>query len=267
MLLLHGISSSADYYGPSISLLARSFRVLGLDLLGFGESDKPRTIPYTLQLYADLIHEFLRKTDAAAHGEVYGTGHSMGGKYLLATAPLYPGTFKKMVLSNTDGFIVLPSFARALSLPGGRHVLKPLVTGERRIAGKMLDVAIHNQPAGHRRWNVPQSTPDCARPRCLRDRHEPEPRHAKARPEAHRPASEAPGTETTRTDHLGRSGPIHLAKNCPHREERATSCKAGHLPGVRPLSDARISGTVQHSNHGIHSPGTTIALTCYAHYI
>ncbi len=146
MLMLHGISSSADYYGPSISLLARSFRVLGLDLLGFGESDKPRTIPYTLQLYADLIHEFLRKTDALAHGEVYGTGHSMGGKYLLATALLYPGTFKKMVLSNTDGFIVLPSFARAISLPGVRHVLKPLVTGE-RIAAKMLDVAIHNRQA------------------------------------------------------------------------------------------------------------------------
>ncbi|MGC8774338.1 MAG: alpha/beta fold hydrolase [Chlorobaculum sp.] len=146
MLMLHGISSSADYYGPSISLLARSFRVLGLDLLGFGESDKPQAIPYTLQLYADLIHEFLRKTDAGAHGEVYGTGHSMGGKYLLATALLYPGTFKKMVLSNTDGFIVLPSFARAISLPGVRHVLKPLVTGE-RIAAKMLDVAIHNRQA------------------------------------------------------------------------------------------------------------------------
>jgi len=146
MLLLHGISSSLDYYGPSIPLLARSFRVLALDLLGFGESDKPQMIPYSLQLYADLIHEFIRKTDASAQGEIYGTGHSMGGKYLLATALLHPGTFGKMVLSNTDGFIILPSFARALSLPGVRHVLKPLVTGQ-RIAGRMLDSAIHNRQA------------------------------------------------------------------------------------------------------------------------
>ncbi|NTW53415.1 MAG: alpha/beta hydrolase [Chlorobaculum sp.] len=150
MLLLHGISSSLDYFGPSIPLLARSFRVLGLDLLGFGESDKPRTMPYSLHLYASLIHEFLRKTGAADGGKVYATGHSMGGKYLLATALLYPGSFTRMVLSNTDGFIILPSFARALSLPGVRHLLKPLVTGE-RVAAKMLDVAIHNRQAvdGH----------------------------------------------------------------------------------------------------------------------
>jgi pimeloyl-ACP methyl ester carboxylesterase len=146
MLLLHGISSSLDYFGPSIPLLARSFRVLGLDLLGFGESDKPQKIPYTLQIYADLIHEFLRKTGAADSGEVYATGHSMGGKYLLATALLNPGVFKKIVLSNTDGFIILPSFARALSLPGVRHALKPLVTGE-RMASRMLDAAIHNHQA------------------------------------------------------------------------------------------------------------------------
>jgi pimeloyl-ACP methyl ester carboxylesterase len=77
----------------------------------------------------------------------------MGGKYLLATALLHAGTFGKMVLSNTDGFIILPSFARALSLPGVRHVLKPLVTGE-RIAGKMLDSAIHNRQAvDDRTWH------------------------------------------------------------------------------------------------------------------
>lgn len=147
MLLLHGISSSLDYFGPSILLLARSFRVLGLDLLGFGESDKPQAIPYSLRLYAGLIHEFLRKTGAVDQAEVYATGHSVGGKYLLATALFYPNIFTKLVLSNTDGFVVLPSFAKVLSImPGVRHALKPVVTGE-RVAAKMLDVAIHNRRA------------------------------------------------------------------------------------------------------------------------
>jgi pimeloyl-ACP methyl ester carboxylesterase len=143
MLLLHGISSSLDFYGPTIPLLAESFRVLALDLLGFGQSDKPKGKPYSLKLYADLIHEFLEKTDAAAAGPVYGTGHSMGGKYLLATALTYPGTFSKLVLSNTDGFITLPSFARVLSLPGVRHILKAVVTRE-NIAKKMFASAFHN---------------------------------------------------------------------------------------------------------------------------
>ncbi|NTU57714.1 MAG: alpha/beta hydrolase [Chlorobiaceae bacterium] len=143
MLLLHGISSSLDFYRLSIPLLAGSFRVLALDLLGFGESDKPKNKPYSLNLYAGLIHEFLEKTDAAGNGPVYGTGHSMGGKYLLATALTYPGTFDKIVLSNTDGFITLPSFARVLSLPGVRHLLKKVVTRE-EIAKKMFASAFHN---------------------------------------------------------------------------------------------------------------------------
>ncbi len=143
MILVHGISSSLDFFGPSIPLLARSFRVLALDLLGFGGSDKPKKMAYSLQLYADLIREFIEKTDAAVDGPVFATGHSMGGKYLLATALTHPGTFGKLVLSNTDGFITLPSWARGLSLPGVRHLLKPIVTRP-RVAEKMLASAFHS---------------------------------------------------------------------------------------------------------------------------
>lgn len=147
MLLLHGISAFSDFYKPLIPQLAGSFRVLGLDLLGFGHSDKPQNIAYSLQLYADLICEFLEKTGAIAQGSVHGTGHSMGGKYLLATALIHPGTFGKLVLSNTDGFVTLPPWSRAISLPGGvRHLLKALVTSE-KMGRKMFDAALHNQQA------------------------------------------------------------------------------------------------------------------------
>ncbi|NTV01598.1 MAG: alpha/beta hydrolase [Chlorobiaceae bacterium] len=142
MLLVHGISSSLDYFGPSIPLLAKSFRLLAIDLLGFGGSDKPKGKAYSLRLYADLIREFIEKTGASSHGPVFATGHSMGGKYLLATELTHPGTFGKLVLSNTDGFITLPSFARVLSMPGVRHILKPIVT-RRDIAEKMLAAAVH----------------------------------------------------------------------------------------------------------------------------
>ncbi|NTU90432.1 MAG: alpha/beta hydrolase [Chlorobiaceae bacterium] len=151
MLLVHGISSSLDFYGPSIPLLARSFRLLALDLLGFGSSDKPKGAPYSLSLYAELIREFAEKTGAAGNGPLYATGHSMGGKYLLATALIHQGLFDKLVLSNTDGFISLPSWARVLSLPGVRHILKPIVTRP-RVAEKMLSAAFHSTD------NIPPET-------------------------------------------------------------------------------------------------------------
>lgn len=143
MLLVHGISSSLDFYGPSIPLLARSFRVLAIDLLGFGGSDKPDGMAYSLQLYADLIREFAEKTDAVGDGPLFATGHSMGGKYLLATELLHRGTFDKLVLSNTDGFITVPSWARGISLPGVRHLLKRIVT-KPGVAEKMLAAAFHS---------------------------------------------------------------------------------------------------------------------------
>ncbi|ABL65658.1 alpha/beta fold hydrolase [Chlorobium phaeobacteroides] len=141
MLLLHGISSSLDFYEQVIPELSKSFRVLAFDFLGFGLSEKPLNKTYSLELYADLINEFLEKTDS--HGpSLYATGHSMGGKYLLASALLYPQTYRKLVLSNTDGFLYVPSWARAISLPGVKQVLKNVVTRE-KLSEKMFAAAFY----------------------------------------------------------------------------------------------------------------------------
>jgi pimeloyl-ACP methyl ester carboxylesterase len=142
MLLLHGISSSIEFYEQVIPSLSKSFRVIALDLLGFGLSDKPKGKEYSLDLYASLIHEFLEKTGSLGT-KLSATGHSMGGKYLLASALLYPGTYNHLVLSNTDGFIHVPVFARGISLPGIRQLIKKVVTSE-KMSEKMFALAFHN---------------------------------------------------------------------------------------------------------------------------
>jgi pimeloyl-ACP methyl ester carboxylesterase len=142
LLLIHGISSSLDFYEQVIPHLSRSFRVLAIDLLGFGLSEKPRGKDYSLELYASLIREFLDKTGSLGE-KLSATGHSMGGKYLLASALLNPGTYSRLVLSNTDGFLHVPSFVRGMSLPGVRSMLKKIVTTE-NISAKMLNSAFHD---------------------------------------------------------------------------------------------------------------------------
>jgi pimeloyl-ACP methyl ester carboxylesterase len=143
MLLIHGISSSLDFYEQVIPLLSQSFRVIAVDLLGFGLSEKPHGKDYSLKLYASLIQEFLDKTGSLGE-KLYATGHSMGGKYLLASALLNPGTYSRLVLSNTDGFLHVPSFVRGMSLPGVRSMLKKIVTTE-NVSAKMLDSAFHDK--------------------------------------------------------------------------------------------------------------------------
>jgi pimeloyl-ACP methyl ester carboxylesterase len=142
LLLLHGISSSLDFYEQVIPLLSRSFRVIAVDLLGFGLSEKPQGKDYSLELYASLIREFLEKTGSIG-GNLSAIGHSMGGKYLIASALLYPDTFSRLILSNTDGFVHVPSFVRGISLPGVRRILKKIVTGE-NMASKMFASAFHD---------------------------------------------------------------------------------------------------------------------------
>lgn len=142
MLLLHGISCSLDFFEQATPFLSRSFRVLALDLLGFGESDKPKLAPYSLEFYAVLIKEFMEKTHNKHSKEFFAVGHSMGGKYLLATELLYPGSFNKLVLSNTDGFIDVPGWIRGISLPGVKQVLKGIFTSE-KVASKAFKTAFH----------------------------------------------------------------------------------------------------------------------------
>ena len=130
LLLLHGISCSLDFFEQVVPLFSKSFRVLAFDLLGFGRSDKPKKAPYSLELYGSLIREFLEKTAGKSRAQIFGLGHSMGGKYLLAAELLHPGTIDKLVLSNTDGFTELPGWVRTISWPGIRQLLKQLMTSE-----------------------------------------------------------------------------------------------------------------------------------------
>ncbi len=143
LLLLHGIACSLDIFEQAVPILSRSFRVLAMDLLGFGDSDKPEQAPYSLELYASLIREFVEKTAGNSRVPRFGLGHSMGGKYLLATELLHPGTLGKMVLSNTDGFSELPPWTRVINWPVFRQVLRPLITSE-SVAKPIFRASFHS---------------------------------------------------------------------------------------------------------------------------
>lgn len=122
IFLAHGFSSSLDIFYRVVPLFAERHRVLALDLLAFGQTDKPTNVRYSLELYANLMKEFLEKTTSPSDS-IYGVGHSMGAKYLVAMSVFYPNTFEKLVLSNSDGFLNLPPFIMMAS----SFLLKPIL--------------------------------------------------------------------------------------------------------------------------------------------
>jgi pimeloyl-ACP methyl ester carboxylesterase len=83
VLLLHGLGESSYSWRYVIPELAKTHRVIALDLKGFGQSDKPEDGRYSLFDQADLVDQFI-----AEHGfrNLTLVGHSFGGGVALALA-------------------------------------------------------------------------------------------------------------------------------------------------------------------------------------
>lgn len=78
ILFIHGLGSSADRWMKIPYELSSNFHTVAIDLLGFGESDKPSDIDYTIDRFRDFIISFL-ETVSMDDGKTSLVGHSLGG--------------------------------------------------------------------------------------------------------------------------------------------------------------------------------------------
>lgn len=115
VLLLHGFAGSSEDWRPTGDLLARAgYRAIAVDCLGFGKSAKPIDAPYSLELVADLYAGLLEQLGITRATIV---GHSMGGKYALATALRHPQQISRLVLVGSDGFVEVSPLTRSGGWP------------------------------------------------------------------------------------------------------------------------------------------------------
>lgn len=100
LVLIHGLGSYAKGWTRNIPELAKHYRVIAVDLPGYGKSDKG-FYPYTLPFYAQALTELL---DALKIDKATFVGHSMGGQIAMVTSLLYPERVDKLVLVSPAGF-------------------------------------------------------------------------------------------------------------------------------------------------------------------
>ena len=86
VLLIHGITSSADAWREVLPALAERYTVIAPDLLGHGGSAKPRG-DYSLGAYASGLRDLLA---ALGHQRATVVGHSMGGGIAMQLAYQFP---------------------------------------------------------------------------------------------------------------------------------------------------------------------------------
>jgi len=113
LVLVHGLGGRALDFAPLMPALAKQHRVYALDLLGYGNSDRP-DVDYSVTLQTGILRQFL---DRQGLTRVDLAGWSMGGWIALEFASQLPERVHRLVLLDSAGMKFIPTFDLPLLSP------------------------------------------------------------------------------------------------------------------------------------------------------
>ena len=103
VLLIHGSGPGVSAWANwrlSFPVLSQKFRVIAPDIVGFGFTERPAGISYTLD---NWVKHAISLLDALGLDKVDLVGNSFGGALLLALAVRHPDRVKRLVLMGSAG--------------------------------------------------------------------------------------------------------------------------------------------------------------------
>jgi len=161
VLLIHGMGGSSQTWREVLPHLAARHRVIAPDLIGHGQSDKPRT-DYSLGAFAVWLRDLL---DQLGISRVTVVGHSLGGGVAMQFAHQHPDYVERMVLISSGGLgSEVGHTLRLMSAPGAEFVLpviapqKVVAAGE-RLRGWLASLGVRSAQADET-WSAYSSLAD-----------------------------------------------------------------------------------------------------------
>ncbi|HEY2005742.1 MAG TPA: alpha/beta fold hydrolase [Solirubrobacteraceae bacterium] len=131
VVLIHGVAGRSAQWTEVIESLARTHTVVAPDLLGHGDSAKPRG-DYSLGAHASGIRDLLIGLNIERASVV---GHSLGGGIAMQFAYQFPERCQRLVLVSSGGLgDAVHPILRAATLPGSELVL-PLLAHPKALSG------------------------------------------------------------------------------------------------------------------------------------
>ena len=100
VVLVQGVAMRAEDWSPAFRELIKQHRVYAPDLLGYGDSDKPRDSDYSVATQTDIVRGFL---DAMHLQQPDIVGVSMGGWIVLKIASEHPERVRRVALIAPAG--------------------------------------------------------------------------------------------------------------------------------------------------------------------
>jgi len=110
VLFIHGLGSSADRWLDIPDALSMYYHTIAIDLIGFGGSDKPTDVNYTIEKFSEFILEFIEKIGISGDDKkITLVGHSLGGYIAVEFAIRNMALIEKLVLLDSSGFLKEPT--------------------------------------------------------------------------------------------------------------------------------------------------------------
>ena len=161
LLMIHGMGGSSATWKAVMPELSKRYRVVAPDLLGHGQSAKPRA-DYSLGAFAAWLRDLL---DALGISRATVVGHSLGGGVAMQFIYQHRDYCKRLVLISSGGLGPdLSWILRMLSAPGVELVLpvvapRPVVNIGARLGSWLTSAGIRSPQAGEI-WNRYSSLSD-----------------------------------------------------------------------------------------------------------
>lgn len=161
LLLIHGMAGSSETWRAVIPQLSKKYRVIAPDLLGHGQSAKPRS-DYSLGAFAVLLRDLL---DELGIARATVAGQSLGGGVAMQFAYQHPDFCQRLVLISSGGLGPDVGWTlRLLSAPGAELLLPviappPVVTAGNKVRSWLSAGGIQS-PRGAEMWSAYSSLAD-----------------------------------------------------------------------------------------------------------
>ncbi len=161
VLLIHGMAGSSQTWREILPRLAKKYRVIAPDLLGHGQSAKPRT-DYSLGAFAVGLRDLLDELEVTSATVV---GHSLGGGIAMQFLYQHPDYCRRLVLISSGGLGQdVGWILRMLSAPGAELVMpviapKFVLNAGNSVKSWLTSMGLRS-PRGAEIWNAYSSFSD-----------------------------------------------------------------------------------------------------------
>ena len=161
LLLIHGMAGSSETWRVVIPQLAKKYRVIAPDMLGHGQSDKPRG-DYSLGAFAVWLRDLLDELGVTRATIV---GQSLGGGVAMQFVYQHPDYCQRLVLISSGGLGPDVGWTlRLLSAPGAELILpviapKPVLNVGNKLRSWLSAAGIQS-PRGAEIWSAYSSLSD-----------------------------------------------------------------------------------------------------------